>query len=186
MSKQKGRLIVISAPSGAGKGTVIGEMRKLNPDLAYSISATTRTPRPNEEHGREYYFFSPEEFENMAQRGKFLEHESYVGKRYGTLREPIDENIAYGVDTILEIEVKGARSVKQQIPEAVMIFIMPPDEDELRRRLTGRGTSSRQDLDERLAVARDEMAAASEYDHIIINDNAARAAREILAILGNG
>ena len=185
MSKQKGRLIVISAPSGAGKGTVIGEIRRMNPDIAYSISATTRAPRPAEEHGREYYFFSAEEFEEMASRGKFLEHEAYVGKRYGTLREPIDENIAYGVDTILEIEVKGAREVKRKIPEAVMIFIMPPSEEELRRRLFGRGTNTQQDLDERMIVARGEMAASVEYDHIVTNDDAQRAAQEILDILEN-
>ena len=185
MSKKRGRLIIISAPSGAGKGTVIGELIKLNPDIAYSISATTRDPRPGEQHGREYYFFPADEFENMAARGKFLEHESYVGRRYGTLREPIEENMAYGVDTILEIEVKGARSVKRQVPEAVMIFIMPPSEEELRRRLHGRGTSTQEELDARMAVAHEEMAAANEYDYIVINDDALRAAVEILTILGN-
>ena len=184
MIKKKGRLVIISAPSGAGKGTVIGELLKMNPDIAFSISATTRDPRPNEKHGREYYFFSPEEFEEMAVREKFLEHESYVGKRYGTLREPIDENMAYGVDTILEIEVKGARKVKSKIPEAVTIFIMPPSEEELRRRLTERGTNTQPDLDERLTVAHEEMAAANEYDHVIVNDDAIRAAKEILSILG--
>ena len=185
MSDKKGRLIVISAPSGAGKGTVIGELRRLKPDIAYSISATTRAPRPGEEHGREYYFFSNEEFENMATRGKFLEHKAYVGRRYGTLLEPIEENIAYGVDTILEIEVEGAREVKRKIPEAVMIFIMPPSEEELRRRLFGRGTNTASDLEERMAVAKLEMAAAPEYEHIVTNDDAKRAAREILTIMKN-
>ena len=183
MSNRKGRLIVISAPSGAGKGTVIGEMLTLNPAIAYSISATTRAPRQGEEHGREYYFFSEDEFEDMAARGKFLEHESYVGRRYGTLREPIEENIAYGVDTILEIEIEGAREVKRKIPEAVMIFIMPPNEEELRRRLFGRGTDTETELEERMTVARREMAAAPEYEYVVVNDDAARVAQEILDIL---
>lgn len=185
MSKRAGRLIIISAPSGAGKGTVIGELRRLSPEIAYSVSATTRSPRPGETHGREYWFLSPEEFEAMAVREEFLEHESYVGRRYGTPRGPIDENIANGIDTILEIEVKGAREVKRKMPEAIMIFIMPPDEAELRRRLQSRGTSTQADLDERLLVAKGEMAAASEYEHVVINDEPVRAATEILEIIRN-
>ena len=183
MSNRQGRLIVISAPSGAGKGTVIGELRKLRPSIAYSVSATTRAPRPGEKHGRDYYFMSEDEFEAMAAGGKFLEHELYVGKRYGTPRIQIEKNIASGIDTILEIEVKGARDVKRKIPDAVMIFIMPPDEDELHRRLCGRGTSTQTDLCERMAVARCEMAVSSEYEHIVVNDDAFRTAREILEIL---
>lgn len=186
MSNRPGRLIIISAPSGAGKGTVIGEILRLKPDIAYSISATTRAKRPDEEHGREYFFLSPDEFEAMAERGEFLEHETYVGKHYGTPRGPIERNIASGVDTILEIEVKGAGDVKNKIPEALMIFIMPPSEEELRRRLCGRGTSTEEELRERLAVAKKEMAMAPEYEHIVINDDPVRAANEILEIINAG
>lgn len=183
MSEKRGRLIIISAPSGAGKGTVIGELLKLSPDTAYSISATTRAPRPGEKHGREYFFLSADEFEAMVNRGEFLEHEEYVGKRYGTPRKQIDENIANGVDTILEIEVKGAGNVKSKLPEAVTIFIMPPSEEELSRRLRGRGTCSQEELLERLEVAKREMTAAPQYEHIVINDDPVRAANEILGII---
>ncbi|MDR0838244.1 MAG: guanylate kinase [Oscillospiraceae bacterium] len=183
MSKGRGRLIIISAPSGAGKGTVIREIMKLRPEIAYSVSATTRAPRPGEVDGVDYFFITPEEFREREERGDFLENETYVGNRYGTPREAIERNAERGVDTILEIEVKGARLVRAKAPEALSIFLAPPDEEELRRRLHGRGTSSAEEAQERLDTARDEMNAAGEYMFTVINANAEEAAREILAIL---
>ncbi|MDR0906025.1 MAG: guanylate kinase [Oscillospiraceae bacterium] len=180
---KKGRLVIISAPSGAGKGTVIREITRLRPEIKYSVSATTRAPRPGEVHGEHYFFVSPEEFDAMVERGEFLEHETYVGNSYGTPRGPIERNIADGIDTILEIEVKGARQVRGKIPDVISIFLAAPNEEELRRRLIGRGTSEDTELVKRLETAREELAASEEYAFTVVNDDATRAAREIIAIL---
>ncbi|MDR2421392.1 MAG: guanylate kinase [Oscillospiraceae bacterium] len=185
MSDGRGRLIIISAPSGAGKGTVIRELRKLCPELEYSVSATTRAPRPGEKHGADYLFVTPEEFEAMEARGEFLESETYVGRRYGTPAAPIARNMEAGADTVLEIEIKGARKVREKVPGAISIFLAPPDEEELRRRLAGRGMTAADEFEERLRTAKQEMAAAGEYDFTVINDDPARTAGEIAAIIKN-
>ena len=180
---KKGRLVIVSAPSGAGKGTVLREVTRLRPGLRFSVSATTRAPRAGEEDGTHYYFITREEFDAMIGRGEFLEHETYASNSYGTPIKPILQNIADGVDTILEIEVKGARQVRQKMDDTISIFISPPSEEELRRRLVGRGTNSEEDVERRLAIARDEMLAVEEFTFNVVNDDAERAAREILAIL---
>jgi guanylate kinase len=180
---KKGRLIIISAPSGAGKGTVIREVTRLRPEIKYSVSATTRAPRPGEVNGEHYYFVDAAEFDAMAARGEFLEHESYVGNSYGTPRGPIERNMDEGIDTILEIEVKGARQVREKIPDVISIFLAVPDEEELHRRLTGRGKMDEAELESRIQTAREELAAAEEYTFTVVNDDAERAAREIIAIL---
>jgi guanylate kinase len=183
MSDARGRLIIISAPSGAGKGTVIRELRRRRPEIRYSVSATTRAPRPGEEHGVDYIFLAPEEFEAMEARGEFLESETYVGRRYGTPRLPIERNIGDGADTILEIEVKGARKVRAKKPDALSIFLAPPSEQELRRRLRDRGTTPGEEFERRLDTAKKEMEAIGEYEYTVINDDPERAAQEIIAII---
>jgi len=182
MSK-KGRLIVISAPSGTGKGTVIGEMLKLRPELSVSVSATTREPRPGEAHGRHYFFVTREKFDEMIANDEFLEHETYAGNSYGTPIAPIQARIADGLDTILEIEVKGARSVWRRMDDVISIFISPPSLEELRRRLIGRGTNDEAEIERRLAIAREEILAVDEFQFHVVNDVAERAAHEVLAIL---
>lgn len=183
MSKRRGKLVIISAPSGAGKGTVIRELRRRRPELQYSVSATTRKPRPGEREGREYYFLTHEQFAERKLQDEFLESATYVGNSYGTPSGPILRNMENGIDTILEIEIEGARQVREKMPEAVAVFIAPPDEDELRRRLSGRGTSTPDELEERLATARIEMNAAGEFSYIVINDVVQRAVDEIIEIL---
>ena len=178
-----GRLIIISAPSGAGKGTVISLLRRLRPELQYSVSATTRAPRAGEVDGTHYYFVTSEKFEEMQARDEFLECETYVGNNYGTPVAPILRNIENGIDTILEIEVKGARVVAERMPEALTIFILPPSEAELRRRLSARGTDSEEAIENRLATAKVEMLSAEDYTYTVINDIAEHAAKEILRIL---
>lgn len=179
---REGRLIILSAPSGAGKNTVLREVFRLRPELRYSVSATTRAPRVGETDGVQYHFVTAERFAEMRENDEFLECETYVGNSYGTPKAPILENIANGIDTILEIEVKGARKVREKM-DAITIFLLPPSEEELRRRLTGRGTNDEAEVARRLEVAHEEMAAADEYAFNVVNDDAERAARELLAIL---
>jgi len=181
-----GRLIVISAPSGAGKGTVIAELMKLDPSLKYSVSATTRPPRESETHGIHYYFVSNERFQEMINNGEFLEYAEYVGRRYGTPRFAVDENKNNGMDTILEIDVIGARQVRHSAPDAMFIFLAPPDIEELERRLRKRGGISEEEISKRLGIAKKEMEAQPEYDYTVINDTPERAAAEILGIIRGG
>jgi len=183
MNDKKGKLIVISAPSGTGKGTVIGELLKLRPDFVFSVSATTRKPRPGETDGVEYHFISHEKFQNMIQNDEFLEYAGYVGEFYGTPLQPIIEAIDSGGTMILDIEVQGAKQVMSKMPDAVTIFITAPDMDELENRLRGRGTDSEEKLLARLERARLELEEKCHYDHIVINDTALRAAHEILNII---
>jgi len=181
--KESGKLIVISAPSGAGKGTVISLLRHMEPSLKYSVSATTRTPRSGEIDGVHYFFVSNERFEEMIRNGEFLEYADYVGKKYGTPAGPIKENKIRGSNTILEIDLAGARQVRAHDPEAVMIFLAPPSAGELERRLRSRGGASEEEIKKRLEASKKEMKAQSEFDYIVINDIAERAAREILDII---
>jgi len=185
MIRSKGRLFVISAPSGAGKGTVIRRLLELCPDLYYSVSATTRPPREGEIDGIDYYFIEHGRFKEMIACGEFIEYAEYVGEYYGTPRKPIDENIQKGIDVLLEIEVQGARQVMAIDSEAVSFFIVPPSLVELERRLRGRRTESEEKLAKRLRRASQELEEKKDYDYIVVNDDVSRAAEEIREIINN-
>ncbi len=163
-------MFVITGPSGVGKGTLIrGLMERLG-ELELSVSATTRSPRPGEQDGVDYHFLSPEEFDRRVAAGDFVEHADYAGRRYGTLRSELDRRVGAGVPVVLEIEVQGARQVREAMPEAVQVFIAPPSLEALRTRLIGRGTDDQQEVERRLQVAREELAAQSEFGHVVVND----------------
>jgi len=165
-----GRVFVITGPSGVGKGTLIRTLLERIPALELSVSATTRRPRPGEMQGVAYHFLSEDEFEQRVQAGDFVEHARYSGNRYGTLRSELDGRIAGGHPVVLEIEVQGARQIREAMPEAVQIFIAPPGEDALRARLVGRGTDDQEQVEARLQTAREELAAQHEFSHVVIND----------------
>jgi guanylate kinase len=177
------RVIVITGPSGVGKGTLIRELRQRMPGLVLAISATTRDPRPGERDGVDYHFLAPEEFDRRVAAGEFVEHADYSGRRYGTLRSELERGIATGAAVILEIEVQGARQVREAMPEAVAVFIAPPDEQALRTRLTRRGTDSEPQIARRLETARAELAAQDEFKHVIVNHDLARAADELTTLV---
>ncbi len=179
----KGLLVVISAPSGGGKGTILKELFSRDGNLKLSVSATTRRPRPGEKHGEQYYFISREEFESLIVEGKMLEHAEYVGNYYGTPRGPVEEWTAQGKDVILEIEVQGGAQVKRLMPECVSIFILPPSMKVLEERLRGRGTEQESTVQKRLETARREIPQASEYDYVVYNDRLEDAVEDIQAIL---
>ncbi len=179
---RKGILYVISGPSGAGKGTVMASFLPRNPEMFYSISATTRAPRPGEKDGVNYYFMEKEAFLELREKGGFLESASFCGNYYGTPRKEVMEKLERGIDVILEIEVQGAMQVMESYPEGVFIFIAPPSMEELRNRLYGRKTESADVIEARLARAREEMALAEKYTYIVINDVAEKAADALSAI----
>ena len=179
----KGLLLVISAPSGGGKGTILKELFARDENLRLSVSATTRSPRPGEEHGKQYYFLSRPEFEDLIQNGKMLEHAEYVGNYYGTSLKVIQEKLDAGIDVLLDIEVQGAAKVRAKCPEAVLIFIIPPSFEELSRRLRGRNTDSEETIAGRLQKAREEYQQIPNYDYLVVNDKVSAAAAEIIAIL---
>jgi guanylate kinase len=164
------RVFVITGPSGVGKGTLIRLLRERIPELALSVSATTRAPRPGEEDGVDYHFLSDDEFAQKVRDGEFVEWAEYSGRRYGTLRSELQRHVDDGRPVVLEIEVQGARQVRETMPEAVQIFIEPPDFDALKDRLVGRGTDHSEEVDRRLAVAKEELAAAGEFHHRVVND----------------
>jgi guanylate kinase len=164
------RTFVITGPSGVGKGTLIRTLLERLPELELSVSATTRSPRPGEEDGVAYHFLTDEEFERRVERGEFVEHAAYSGRRYGTLREELERRTRAGTPVVLEIEVQGARQIAQTMPEAVRIFIAPPSEEALRPRLIGRGTDDPEQVEARLRTAREELAAQDEFQHVVIND----------------
>jgi guanylate kinase len=180
-----GLLTVISAPSGAGKNTVIDEMLRLRPGLYFSVSATTRQPRKGETDAVSYHFVTRGEFAALIDAGELLEYAEYDGNLYGTPRREIIENLGLGRDCIMDIDVQGARSIRENLPGAVTIFLTPPDMRELERRLRARGTDSEEKLQSRLAIARGELREAELFDHIVINDDFGRAARAILDIIDN-
>jgi len=177
-----GKLIVISGPSGVGKGTVLGIMMEKRKDLAFSVSATTRPPRPGEIDGVHYYFVTRERFEEMIARGEMLEYDEHAENYYGTPRGQMLEKLSRG-SVLLDIEPAGAKQVKAAMPEAILIFIMPPSVEELERRLRDRGDTSEEQIELRLNRATWEMEQQTWYDHVVVNDDAQRCADAILTIL---
>ena len=180
---QRGLLLVVSGPSGCGKGTVLSQVFAKQPNTYYSVSATTRAPRPGEVDGVQYHFLTKEAFEEKIAAGQMLEYAQYAGNYYGTPAQAVDAQLAEGKNVVLEIEVQEAKQVR---PEAVMIFIMPPSMKELRRRLTDRGTESQEVIQRRMETARQEMPQAKDYDYIVFNDTVEEAAEDICAILRAG
>lgn len=182
-TKKQGILIVISAPSGAGKGSVIEEMCKHNPNLWVSVSATSRPMRSNDKEGKTYYFLSQEEFKQKIEENYFLEYAEYAGNYYGTPRKYIQEHLDQGQDVILEIEITGAMNVKKIIPEALCIFIMPPSLQELKKRLENRGTDTKEKILERFKIAYKEINEVTKYNYVVINDQITTAADKVLSII---
>lgn len=181
----KGKIIIISAPSGTGKGTVISRMMELQSGMELSVSATTRKPREGEIDGVHYYFVTREKFNQMIDAGEFLEHAVFADNMYGTPLPPLLEKTARGIHVILEIDVQGFFQVKEKIPECVTIFLSPPSLEELENRLRGRGTEDELTIQKRLAAAKTEMLQAEKFDHIVVNDVVDRAAKEIINIIYN-
>lgn len=179
---KKGKLIVISGASGVGKGTVLGIMMEKRKDLSFSVSATTRSPRPGEIDGVHYYFITREKFEAMIAAGEFLEYDAHAANYYGTPRAQAEEKQSHG-PVLLDIEPKGAKQVKVKAPDAVLIFIMPPSVQELERRLRGRGDTSEEQIQMRMKRATWEMEQRVWYDHVVVNDDPERCAQEILKII---
>ncbi len=179
---EKGLLIVVSAPSGCGKGTILGEVLK-DPHYYYSVSATTRQPREGEIDGTHYRFMTREQFEALIGEQAFLEHAEYCKNYYGTLRAPIEENRALGRNVILEIEVQGAMQIRALCPDAVFVFIAPPSMEVLRERLTNRGTEEPDVIAERVAQAEEEMTHKNDYDYVVVNDVLSEAIADFKAIV---
>ena len=179
----RGTLLILSGPSGVGKGTVVKELRRRSDAIRLSVSATTRAPRPEDVEGVTYYFKTMEEFEAMIDRDEFLEYAVYSGKCYGTPAGPVDAMLDAGQDVVLEIEVQGALQVMERRPDAVSVFIAAPSFAELERRLQGRGDTVGEDLERRLRTAQIEYTLAPKYDYIVVNDRVERCADEVMAIL---
>jgi guanylate kinase len=178
------RLVVLAGPTAVGKGTVSRHIRETYPDVLLSVSATTRPPRPGEIDGEHYYFVSDAEFDAMIERGEFLEYATvHNASRYGTPRPPIDRAFAEGKSVLLEIDLQGARAVKAAMPEALLVFLLPPTWDELVRRLVGRGTESAEEQQRRLDTAKVELAAQDEFDVKVVNEEVGQAAREVVELL---
>jgi guanylate kinase len=183
VTKQRGLLIVISGPSGVGKDTLIKRLLDLDRNLRYSVSCTTRAPRPNEVDGVDYTFVSRERFQQLVDEGAFLEYATYNGNLYGTLAERVERARADGHDIVLKIEVQGAEQVRKRVPDAILIFVVPPSVDELVRRQVKRNTETTQDMTARREIATREMEYSSRYDHVVVNDELEHAVAEVLRII---
>lgn len=187
-----GRLVVLSGPSGVGKGSVVAAVRRRHPDVWVSVSVTTRRPRPGETDGVEYHFVDEDEFAAMVEDDQLLEHALFAGFHYGTPRAPVLQRLAGDVPALLEIDLQGARQVKARMPEAHLVFLAPPTFEELTRRLVDRGTEDPEVVRRRLDIARIELAAEDEFESVIVNDDVERAADALVAFLtvraepGNG
>jgi guanylate kinase len=177
------RAVVITGPSGVGKGTLIRSLRERMPELQLSISATTRMPRAGETQDVDYHFMSAEEFAGHVAAGDFVEHADYAGARYGTLRSELQTRAASGAPVVLEIELQGARQVREHMAEAVQVFIAPPSVDALRARLVGRGTDDPHQIEARLRTAERELAAQDEFAHVVVNDRLEDAVEALIEIV---
>ena len=175
------RVFVITGPSGVGKGTLIRGLLERVPELGLSVSATTRSPRPGETQGVDYHFLSPDEFDRRVAAGDFVEHATYSGRRYGTLRSELEGRLQRGEPVVLEIEVQGARQVRQTMPEALQVFIAPPNREALRARLVGRGTDDADQVSQRMQTAEEELQAQPEFARVVVNDRLEDATAELEA-----
>ena len=175
-------MFVVTGPSGVGKGTLIRSLRERHPELELSVSATTRPPRPGERDGVEYHFLDEAEFERRRLAGDFVEHADFAGHRYGTLRSELESRTQAGAPVVLEIELAGARQLRERLPAAVQVFIAPPSREVLQERLRGRATDEADEVAERLRVAERELAAQDEFEHVVINDELQAAVQELDAI----
>ena len=179
----KGTIFIISGPSGTGKSTIIDSILEAYPDTFFSVSATTRGPRPGEVDGKDYNFVSKADFEEMIKKGELLEYAEYVGNFYGTPSRPVFDNIEKGHDVIIEVEVKGHSQLREKLPEAVSIFISPPSIEILEERLRSRSTETEEKIQSRIATARHEMQFADSYDYVVVNNELDAAVRDALAII---
>jgi guanylate kinase len=177
------RVFVITGPSGVGKGTLIRGLMERLPQLELSVSATTRSPRSGEGDGTDYHFLTREQFDRKVAEGDFVEHADYAGRSYGTLRSELEGRVQAGVPVVLEIEVQGARQVREAMPEAVQVFIAPPSLQALRTRLVGRGTDDPAEVERRLRVAEEELEAQPEFGHVVVNDRLEEALERLTEIV---
>lgn len=181
--KNKGLLLVVSGPAGAGKGTICGAFLKQHPEVHLSVSATTRAPRAMEQDGVHYYFLQKPQFEQMIAEGKLIEWAQFCDNYYGTPRAAVEEQLAAGHDVLLEIEVQGAMQVREQFPDAVFLFVLPPSMTELRNRLVGRGTETPEVVDKRMKRAEEEVRLAEQYDYFILNDTVEDAVKRFESVV---